>query len=102
MNSSFQQTAELLDDLTRSYREVHNHLAQSAEQLLEEPEDNPLQSLPEPEVRPTTTSSSKLSAPLDYAPKSSGVLAEDFGIDKVKSAEQSTPLTAEVYAERED
>lgn len=86
----FARTAQLLDELTESYRHVHNHLAEGANTLVEQRSGKPLMKAipskeqleaiseqPEPgEIRP----------PLDYAPRTSpedkGVLDESFGLDK--------------------
>jgi uncharacterized protein len=84
----FSQTATLLGDLANSYRDVHNHLAQGAQQLAPtqlgarpilarltgaDDEDKPLISAP-------------VSPPLDYAPRSNpyqqGTLSEGFGLEK--------------------
>ncbi|MEZ5568206.1 MAG: DUF1043 family protein [Halioglobus sp.] len=83
----FTETAQLLNSLTESYRQVHNHLAKGASTLCQgegpialdhvagsrDPEDIPADLVP---IRP----------PLDYAPKSSpdekGMLNEEFGIER--------------------
>ena len=96
VNQSFQETAELLNDLAQRYRDVHNHLAESAEQLLDEHQQPALTPLPEPEASPSQHPE-KIKAPLDYAPQS-GALAEGFGIEKISSAEEgiNTPVV-DVY-----
>tara|TARA_R110000823_G_scaffold91174_3_gene201106 strand:- start:24092 stop:24577 length:486 start_codon:yes stop_codon:yes gene_type:complete len=88
----FTETAQLLNSLTDSYRQVHNHLAKGASTLCQgegpvaldhltnnrDPEDIPADLVP---IRP----------PLDYAPKSSpdekGMLNEEFGIERQSSAQ---------------
>jgi len=83
----FAKTASLLGDLANSYRDVHNHLAQGAQQLcpaqlgarpilarLGDEDDKP-------EIKIQVT------PPLDYAPRSSnpykeGTLSETYGLEK--------------------
>ena len=75
----FSQTAQLVNKLTDSYRDVHKHLAlctgESSETILQ---------LEEITKEPSTQEDIK--PPLDYAPKTSprqrGVLNESFGIEK--------------------
>ena len=86
----FTDTAKLLNNLTQSYREVHNHLARGASTLclgegpvslarLEDGKD--AAEIPEhlAVVQP----------PLDYAPKTSpdekGMLNEEFGLERKKA-----------------
>ena len=81
----FADTAKLVNNLTQSYKDVHEHLANNAlrlanvdisRQLLsaspsDEPADSPSDELPEP--------------PKDWAPKSSdeqGTLREDYGLNE--------------------
>lgn len=83
----FTETARLLNHLTESYREVHNHLAQGAATLcngagpvsLERLEDRP-----DPTQIPADFA--RIQPPLDYAPKSSpeekGMLNEEFGLER--------------------
>lgn len=89
----FQQSAKMLEQLSDSYRDIHNHLAQGANTLLERPvtQGPLLQKIGdnhEPEVEVDT---SNVAPPLDYAPKTgekSGVLSEDFGLDKDATADE--------------
>lgn len=89
VTTHFSQTANLLGELASSYRDVHNHLAQGAQQLSptqlgarpilarlpgSDDDDKPLVSAP-------------VSPPLDYAPRSSnpyqqGTLSEGYGLEK--------------------
>lgn len=83
----FTETAKLLNNLTDSYREVHNQLASGAAALckgegpisLERAENNPNSA----EI-PVHLAHSQ--PPLDYAPKSSpeekGMLNEEFGLER--------------------
>ncbi len=83
----FTETAKLLNNLTDSYREVHNQLATGAATLcqgegpisLERTEDNTDQT----EI---PAHLAHIQPPLDYAPKSSpeekGMLNEEFGLER--------------------
>ena len=88
----FSDTARLLNNLTESYREVHNHLATGAATLCQgqgpvdlgrlEAERDPAEIPPHlADIQP----------PLDYAPKSSpdekGMLNEEFGLDRSKETQ---------------
>lgn len=88
----FTETATLLNNLTESYREVHNHLAQGAATLCQGKgpvsmarlrNDRDPSEIPDELVT--------LHPPLDYAPKHSpdekGMLNEEFGLER-------EPLTA--------
>jgi len=88
----FTETAKLLNNLTESYREVHNHLAQGAASLCQG--EGPvslerLESRRDPAEIPAHLA--HIQPPLDYAPKHSpdekGMLNEEFGIER-------EPLTA--------
>lgn len=90
----FEETAKLLDQLTSSYRDVHNHLAQGAHLLAEESVGESLQMLPEIESKKETLEPSTITPPLDYAPKSTpydkGMLNEEFGLDKELKAKKKS------------
>jgi len=88
----FTETAKLLNNLTESYREVHNHLAQGAATLClgEGPVSlDRLESRRDPAEIPAHLA--HIQPPLDYAPKHSpdekGMLNEEFGLER-------EPLTA--------
>jgi len=75
----FLETADLINDLTHSYRAVHQHLSQGAHGLCSEAgrrkaAAKSLDAAFEPEL--------SASQPLDYAPKAQGTLSEDFGLGK--------------------
>jgi uncharacterized protein len=83
----FSRTAQLLNGLTASYREVHNHLANGAGTLCRGGGPVSLEHLKPP------TDGTELPAdlvevrqPLDYAPKSSpdekGMLNAEFGLER--------------------
>lgn len=106
--SHFVQTAELVNRLTESYRDVHAHLSEGAHSLcgnnealrqqLESSLANRLittEETPEAETAAadeqteTGVSVDPVEPPKDYAPKSSpaetGTLSEDFGIDRKRA-----------------
>lgn len=97
----FTDTAKLLNNLTESYREVHNHLAQGATSLCQG--EGPvaldrLESGRDPAEIPAHLAD--VQPPLDYAPKTSpnekGMLNEEFGLDR-----QPTPApTTEAIEEK--
>lgn len=87
----FSETAQLLDQLTNSYRDVHNHLAQGAQTLCDsESISQAIEQLPgskpqiEADVAPLDDDTPR--PPLDYAPRqdpaAKGVLDEEFGLEK--------------------
>jgi len=90
VTSHFQESATLINELTQTYRDVHNHLAKGASDLTPATLENPiLKTLPEQEEIDAISSapiSADIAAPLDYAPKSAaggpGMLDEAYGLDK--------------------
>jgi hypothetical protein len=87
VNQHFSKTAELLNQMTESYRDVHNHLAKSASQLTSHG-ISPLQALPEDrpfiQGEPLAVAAEQ---PLDYAPRKpggKGALDEDYGLEKAE------------------
>ena len=88
----FSETAKLLNNLTESYREVHNHLAQGASSLcqgagpvsLERPGN-------ERDLAEIPAKLADIQPPLDYAPKTSpdekGMLNEEFGLEPTPPAD---------------
>jgi uncharacterized membrane-anchored protein YhcB (DUF1043 family) len=88
----FTDTAKLLNSLTDSYREVHNHLASGAAELCQGQGPvvmNTLGSDRGPAEIPAQLA--EVQAPLDYAPKTSpdekGMLNESFGLERDPSAQ---------------
>ncbi|MEP4148350.1 MAG: DUF1043 family protein [Halioglobus sp.] len=83
----FSDTAKLLNSLTESYRDVHNHLAKGAADLCQGNGPVALDQL-ENQRDPTEIPADLASVqqPLDYAPKTSpdekGMLNEEFGLDR--------------------
>lgn len=93
----FTETAQLLNKLTDSYRQVHNHLASGAATLCEGQGPVSLEQLEsgrEPAEIPEDMI--HIQPPLDYAPKSSpdekGMLNEEFGMER-KSRERPAEKT---------
>lgn len=83
----FSDTAKLLNSLTESYRDVHNHLAKGAATLCQG--EGPvslerLESANDPAEIPPHLAD--VQPPLDYAPKTSpdekGMLNEEFGLER--------------------
>ncbi len=90
----FTQTAALLNSLTDSYRNVHNHLASGAEALCQEHGPVALGRLQQEgraDDAEIPAHLARIQPPLDYAPKSSpeekGMLNEEFGIDRTRRRE---------------
>jgi uncharacterized membrane-anchored protein YhcB (DUF1043 family) len=90
VSDHFSMTAELVQHMTESYRDVYQHLASGAQDLCSSDVANKL--LPtesdavfEPQ---NTEEAGPLAPPRDYAAKQSpdqkGALSEDFGIEKTK------------------
>jgi hypothetical protein len=84
----FTDTSKLLGKLAESYRDVHNHLATGAGTLCDDDSGSILRRIPDDSVDETGTSPGleAVEPPRDYAPKLSphvtGVLNEEFGLDK--------------------
>lgn len=90
VSDHFSMTAELVQHMTESYRDVYQHLASGAQDLCSSDVANKL--LPtetdavfEPQ---NTEEAGPLAPPRDYAAKQSpdqkGALSEDFGIEKTR------------------
>lgn len=83
----FTNTARLLNELTESYREVHNHLAQGADKLCHGSGPVSLERLEnQRDSADIPAHLAHIQPPLDYAPKTSpdekGMLNEEFGLDR--------------------
>jgi uncharacterized membrane-anchored protein YhcB (DUF1043 family) len=92
VNAHFNRTAELLSQLANSYRDVHNHLARGALDLCDPGAVKLLKLLPEQalEEQPSLA----VEPPRDYAlrsPYDTGVLDEDFGLEKARSTSAEPP-----------
>lgn len=87
----FAETARLLNNLTDSYRAVHNHLAQGADSLCHGAGPVSLERIEnrrDPAEIPVHLA--QIQPPLDYAPKTSpdekGMLNEAFGLERAPRA----------------
>ncbi len=96
--SHFTDTAKLLNNLAESYRDVHNHLAQGASHLCEDDAGSIMRPIPDASLAQISAEGAPdaVSPPLDYAPKGSpyatGVLNEEFGLDKKPRPKVDEPL----------
>ncbi len=91
VSDHFSMTAELVQHMTESYRDVYQHLASGAQDLCSTDVASKLLPAESDAVFESTSSqeeSNPLIPPRDYAAKQSpdqkGALAEDFGIEKTK------------------
>ena len=96
VSDHFSMTAELVQHMTESYKEVYQHLASGAQDLCSSEVAGKL--LPAEtdavfETNDTQEEANGLIAPKDYAtkqsPKQKGALSEEFGLEK------TTPITEE-------
>ena len=107
----FSKTATLLNDLTLQYRDIHQHLANGADELCKDDKgESLLTGLPielninaAPGIEKPSASGESIQAPLDYAPKEetnkTGVLSEEFGLEKVSNdSSSSSEPTAQAKA----
>lgn len=82
----FSETAKLLNNLTDSYRDVHNHLANGAAALCQGEGPVALGRLENTTGEDKQPNLDHIQPPLDYAPKASpdekGMLNEEFGLDR--------------------
>lgn len=101
----FSETANLLNDLTKKYKDIHDHLALGANQLCRDEDGQLLLKGAPIELKIESTSETSTESiaattpqpPLDYAPKSpeddAGTLAEEYGLEKVSLHEDLTTNT---------
>ena len=100
VSNHFSMTAELVQHMTESYKEVYQHLASGAQDLCTTEVANkllPTESDAAFDIAGQESESAGLIPPKDYAAKESpeqvGALSEDFGIDKAKSkAAEDVPI----------
>lgn len=85
VSEHFSTTADLVQQMTESYRDVYQHLAQGAQDLCNEEIAGKLLPAAEP-MQFGGEDNSALEPPKDYAPKrtnsQSGALSESFGLDR--------------------
>lgn len=96
VDQHFTRTAELVNNMTASYRAVHEHLSGGARSLCSEngrrlAAARSLDSLPGG-ARDEPIPGGSVSQPLDYAPSVQGTLSEDFGLNK-KTLEPEGPFS---------
>lgn len=97
----FTDTSKLLSNLAESYRDVHNHLATGAANLCNDNTSSILRRIPDGSLLDLTEDPdlAGIQPPLDYAPKSSpyetGMLNEEFGLEKPPLEESQPPPVAE-------
>ena len=98
----FSASANLINELTFKYKDVHDHLAAGADTLCRDESGQSLlagaaiELSIESRAKQQTATEHAPQQPLDYAPKndvSSGTLSEDYGLEKVNlhGAEEELP-----------
>ncbi|WP_167854937.1 YhcB family protein [Mangrovimicrobium sediminis] len=90
----FSDTARLLNQLTESYRDVHNHLARGAADLCRGEGPVALEKMERrTDLAELPADLADIEPPKDYAPKASpgdkGVLSEDFGLERKRAEEEA-------------
>lgn len=95
VSDHFNTTAELVQQMTDSYKDVYQHLATGAQELCSGEVANKLLPASSEAVFGLTLNNDndgELQAPKDYAPRQnagrSGALSEDFGLDKIKESDK--------------
>jgi uncharacterized membrane-anchored protein YhcB (DUF1043 family) len=94
VSEHFSTTADLVQQMTDSYRDVYQHLASGAQDLCSS--DVARRMLPTPSDgllgRALNDDESPVHAPRDYAPKQSpgqsGALSEGFGLEKLRESDK--------------
>lgn len=93
----FERTADLVNNLTESYKDVHEHLAKGAAHLADPNLGQQFLTnadkawLPDESSDELVDESANIEPPKDWAPEK-GTLSEDFGLDK-KAGEASSETT---------
>lgn len=85
VNEHFDQTSQLVHNLTESYREIHEYLANSAMRLSSQDIGRQMLEAGSGKLSDNDESQQKVTPPRDWAPKepgAKGTLDEDFGLDK--------------------
>lgn len=93
VSEHFSTTAELVQQMTDSYKDVYQHLATGAQELCSgEVASKLLPASSEGVFGHGTDNESEMQAPKDYAPRrnpsQSGALAEDFGLEKIRDSDK--------------
>lgn len=115
VTTHFEKTSELVNNLTNSYKDVHEHLATGAQGLCQpgaidmalEPAMQPKLAEPseEPQDQPEEAVTETPEPPRDYAPKSpeeEGTLSETFGLKEKEEAEETADPIADAAVEKTD
>ncbi len=107
VDQHFLRTAELVNQMTATYRSVHEHLSTGARQLCSEEgrRQAVTRSLDRPaegEDQGTATSPEQVHQPLDYAPSAKGTLSEEFGLRREYQAEGPFTPVDDLLAAREE
>ncbi|MFY0677652.1 MAG: DUF1043 family protein [Neptuniibacter sp.] len=113
VTTHFEKTSELVNNLTNSYKDVHEHLATGAQGLCQpgaidmalEPAMQPKLAEPteEPQDQPEAAATETPEPPRDYAPKSpeeEGTLSETFGLKEKEEAEEAADPIADAAVEK--
>lgn len=91
VSEHFSTTAELVQQMTESYKDVYQHLAGGAQDLCSGEVARKLLPASSDAVFGPSQAEGELQAPKDYAPRlnaaQSGALAEDFGLEKAKETD---------------
>ena len=87
VSNHFNQTAQLLNQLTDSYKDVHSHLAEGAQLLAGGEINTNIKTLGSEQPDSQSDEKNPISPPLDYA-STSGTLSEDWGMEKAKAANE--------------
>lgn len=85
VNEHFDQTSQLVHNLTESYREVHEYLSNSALRLSSQDIGRQMLEAGSGKLSENDENLQGVAPPRDWAPKepgAKGTLAEDFGLDK--------------------
>ena len=85
VNEHFDQTAQLVHNLTESYREVHEYLANSAMRLSSQDIGRQMLDAGSGKLSENDEQLQEITPPRDWAPKepgAKGTLSEDFGLDE--------------------
>lgn len=95
VSDHFSMTAELVQQMTDSYKDVYQHLATGAQELCSGEVANKLLPASSEAVFGLALSNDndgELQAPKDYAPRQSpgrsGALSEDFGLEKIRESDK--------------
>ena len=106
VSSHYVRTAQLANDLTESYSQLHNHLALGSATLLDTRGAQPLMrtipSREQIEAISQPAAPTVVAPPLDYAPKTTpsekGMLDEAFGLEKSPKEARDNTTPEDIYS----